>query len=90
MEDDVGPDDRREVGHPGGVGHVLDVELGAALERGLEVLDASRREVVDDVHLVAARDERVGEMGADESGAAGDEGLHEPTEARPGAAPKPG
>ena len=62
--------------------HVLGVQLGALLERGLEVRQPAGREVVDDVDLVAVRDEGVDEVGADEAGAAGDEGLHGPTQPR--------
>ena len=41
-----------------------------------EVLAPAGREVVDDPHLVAAREQRVDEVGADEAGAAGDESAH--------------
>ena len=80
MEHHLGPDDRREVGHPRGVGDVLGVQLGALLEGGLEVRQPPGREIVDDVHLVAVRDEHVDDVGADEAGAAGDEDLHGPTQ----------
>ena len=49
---------------------------GAARDRGAEVLAPAAREVVDDGHLVAAIEERVDEVGADEAGAAGDQGTH--------------
>ena len=63
-----------------GTTHALDgldlvVEARVRLEV-LDVLDAARGEVVDDVHLVAARDVRVGQMRADESRPAGDQHFH--------------
>ena len=45
---------------------------------GGDVLALARREVVDDVHLVAARDERIGDVRADEAGASGDDRPHRP------------
>ena len=47
-----------------------------ARERAVEVLALAGGEVVEDGHLVAALDERVDEVRADEAGAAGDESSH--------------
>ena len=54
----------------------ISLERRAVRERPLEVLPLAGGEVVDDGHLVAAREERVDEVRSDEPGAAGDEGLH--------------
>ena len=59
---------------------VADVELdqlGAGRQRPVEVLPPAGREVVDDRHLVAAREQRVDQVRADESRAAGDQALIE-------------
>jgi hypothetical protein len=50
-----------------------------ALAQVLDVLQAAGGQVVQDDHRVAARQEGVGEVGADEAGSAGDEGAHRPT-----------
>ena len=63
-------------GHALGVADVGLVEARAARQRGAEVLALAGDEVVDDRHLVAAIEERVDEVGADEAGAAGDQGTH--------------
>ena len=52
------------------------VEAGAARQRRAEVLALAGGEVVDDGDLVAAVEERVDEVRADEAGAAGDQGTH--------------
>ena len=62
--------------HAGRVADVGLVEAGAARQRGAEVLALAGGEVVDDGHLVAAIEERVDEVGADEAGSAGDQGTH--------------
>ena len=52
---------------------------------GVDVLAATRAEVVEHDHLVPARDEGVDEVGADEAGPAGDERAHRcSVESRPG------
>jgi hypothetical protein len=51
-------------------------QLGARRQRPVEVLAPPGREVVDDRHLVAAREQRVDQVGADEAGAAGDQSPH--------------
>src|SRR3954469_11403728 len=51
-------------------------ELGAVAARVVEVRLAARREIVDDHHVVAAGDEGVDEVAADEAGSAGDERAH--------------
>ena len=71
MEDDVGPELSAER-FDGGVADVELVELGA----GGEVVARAGGEVVDDVHLVAAREQRVDDMRADEARAACDERPH--------------
>jgi hypothetical protein len=38
----------------------------------LDVLDTARRQVVDDIHVISARDVSVRQMGADEAGTPGD------------------
>ena len=42
------------------------------LEMG-DIVDGPGREIVERVHLVAAREKRLGEMGSDETGAACDQ-----------------
>ena len=71
MEDDVRPELRAER-LDRGIADVELVELGA----GGEVLARAGREVVDNVHLVPAREQRVDDMGADEPRAACDERTH--------------
>ena len=64
--------------HGAGVAHVTNdgVELGAmvALEPLQVLLDAGPREVVEDAHLAARGQQALGQVGADEAGATGDEG----------------
>ena len=71
-------------------------DVGVRLERradvvlqqrggGVDVLAATRAEVVEHDHLVPARDQGVDEVGADEAGPAGDERAHRCSlESRPG------
>ena len=54
-------------------------ESAAALEMR-DVFDGAGRQVVEDEHLVAAIEQRLGEMRADEPGAAGDQRAHVPPE----------
>ena len=49
-----------------------------AAARGVEVLGAAGREVVDDGDLVALVEQGVDEVRSDEAGTAGDEGAHRP------------
>ena len=73
--DDVGPVD--ELGEDRRVLHLVDDDVQALVgPQVVEVLDAARREVVDDVDLVAALEQRLREVGTDEAGAAGDQCLH--------------
>ena len=65
-----------DVAHGLGIADIDRLERGAVRERPLEVPALARAEVVDDGHLVPARDERVDEVRADEAGAAGYECLH--------------
>ena len=59
-----------------GVADVALDERRAAVERRVEVLALARGEVVEDDDLVAAVEQGVDEVGADEAGAAGDECTH--------------
>ena len=77
VEDHVGRRGGDERGDALGVADVGLVQHGAAGERALEVGGAARGEVVEHLDGVAALDQRVDEVGPDEPGAAGDEGLHE-------------
>ena len=52
------------------------VELDPAAPGALEVLGLAGREVVDDGHLVAAVEQGVDEVRADEAGSAGHERTH--------------
>jgi hypothetical protein len=52
------------------------LEARAARQRRGEVLALAGGQVVDDQDLVAAVEERVDEVRADEAGAAGDQGTH--------------
>ena len=58
------------------VAHVDRVELHAALERLADPGARAAVQVVGDRDLVAAIEERVDEMGADEAGTAGDDDPH--------------
>ena len=60
----------------GGAAQVADLELSARIEvsGGLTGRMGERIEVVEDPHLLAPREQRVDEVGADETGAAGDQG----------------
>ena len=83
VEDHVGRGGRDQRGDALGVAQVGLVQHGAARERALEVGGAAGGEVVEHLDAVAARDQRVDEVGSDEPGAAGHEGLHEARHARP-------
>ena len=65
MEDDVGVDVER-------LADVVLDEAGA----GVEVLAPTRREVVDNRHLVTAGEQCVDDVRADEPGASGDDRPH--------------
>ena len=71
MQDDVRP----KLGSERLDGRIADVEL-VELGAGGEVVARAGREVVDDVHLVPAREQRIDDVGADEAGAACDERTH--------------
>ena len=73
---DLGLRSARQRGQRGAVADVELDQLGAGRQRPVEVLAAAGREVVDDRHLVAAREQRVDQIRADEAGAAGDQSLH--------------
>jgi hypothetical protein len=62
-----------QVGVEDAAEHELDV---VALAQVLDVLQAPGAEVVEQDHRVAAGEQGVGEVGADEAGPAGDEGTH--------------
>jgi hypothetical protein len=76
VEDDVGPRRGEHAAHPVRVADVGLLEARAARERGGEVLALAGGQVVDDQDLVAAIEQRVDEVRADEAGAAGDQGTH--------------
>ena len=76
MEDDLGAGAFEDPREGTGVADVLLEQLGAARERAVEVLAPSRREIVDDGHLVAAGEQGVDKVRSDEAGSAGDEGAH--------------
>ena len=65
MEHDLGADLER-------LAHIVRPEL----RRRVDIVAATRAEVVEDDDLVAPCDERVDEVGADEPGPAGDERAH--------------
>ncbi len=52
------------------------VEVRMRLEMG-DVVDRAGRQVVEDEDLVAALEQRLGQVGADEAGAAGDQNTHQ-------------
>jgi hypothetical protein len=76
VEDDVGPRRGEDAAHPLRVADVGLLEARPARERRGEVLALAGGEVVDDHDLVAAVEELVDEVRADEAGAAGDQGTH--------------
>ena len=66
-----------QLGHQLNIGAGVDdvVEAVVGLEVA-DVVDASRRQIVDDEDFVAAPEQLLGQVGADEAGAAGDEITH--------------
>ena len=76
VEDDVGPRRGEHAAHAPRVADVGLLEAGAPRQRAAEVLALAGGQVVDDRDLVAAIEERVDEVRADEAGAAGDQGTH--------------
>ena len=54
------------------VGKVAKTQLDPLARRG-QIIEAAGPEIVDDAHAIAARDQRVHQVRADEAGAAGDE-----------------
>ncbi len=66
-----------ELGDDRGVQHAVDheMEVGVVGEVG-DVLQAAGREVVDDEHLVAVGEKKVGEVRADETGPTRDQCSH--------------
>ena len=71
-----GPDAVDQVAHRARVADVGLDQLRRRARAAGEVLALAGGEVVDDGHVVAALDERVDEVRADEPGASGDESLH--------------
>ena len=67
---DLGPDSIEE-----GTERLTDVVL-VQLRRRVQVLAAARREAVHDVHLVAAREQRIDDVRADETRSSGDHRPH--------------
>ena len=76
VEDDLRPPLVEQVGDRGGVRTSDSTSSAPAPIAPVEVLPASAREVVDHDDVVAALDQRVDQVRADESGPAGDQGLH--------------
>ena len=81
MEDDGG---RGRADHRRHAVRVAQVDLVQHRLRS-DVLPPPRGEVVEHVHVVPARQQRVDEVGSDEAGTAGHEGSHRRGDARPGA-----
>jgi hypothetical protein len=76
VEHDLGARPLEQLEHRPGVTDVGLDQLGAALERRRQVLPPAGRDVVHHGHLVAAVEQRVDEVRADEAGAACHEGPH--------------
>jgi hypothetical protein len=76
VEDGLGPTLGGQRAQRRGVADVELDQLGARRQRPLEVDQASGREVVDDRHLVPARQQSVDQIRADKSRAAGDQASH--------------
>ena len=74
VEHDVGPPLAQQPAHGAGVAHVGLFERGAVAQRAGQVLPPPAREVVNCQHLVAPGDERVDQVGTDETRAARDYG----------------
>ena len=72
VEDDVGVDVER-------LADVVLLQPGALVQE----LAAAGREIVDDGDVVAARDERIDEVRADEPGSSGNDGPHAPYPRQP-------
>ena len=75
MEHDLGSRFGEDPRHLGRVADVCLVQDRAAGKRFLEVLALARREVVDHRDAIAAGDQGVDEIGADEPGSACDEAV---------------
>ena len=82
MEDHLGLDLLDELHERRGFADVDPLELSAGLQRRLKVALVPAGKVVDDGHAVAAGDQRVNEVRADEAGPAGHEGPHATAESR--------
>ena len=76
MEDDLGLRRRERRAHEVEVAHVADVELEPAPHRVRDPPARRPPQVVERGHVVAARQQRVDEMGADEARGTGDEDAH--------------
>jgi hypothetical protein len=76
VEDDLRPLLGEDAGDRVRVADVGAVQPHPALQRAGEIGLLAGGQVVDDGDLVAAVDEGVDEVGADEAGSAGDEGAH--------------
>ena len=74
VEHDVRAPLAQQPAHGAGVAHVGLLERGAVAQRGGQVLPPPAREIVDRHHLVAPGDERVDQVGSDETRAARDYG----------------
>jgi hypothetical protein len=76
VEDDLGPRRREGGADEVEVADVGDVEVEPAAHRVRHPAPRRPAQVVERRHVVAAGEQRVDEMGADEPGAAGDEDAH--------------
>ena len=76
MEDDLGPLGSGQLLERGAVADVGLDQLRAGSKRSVEVLPLAGREVIDDDHLVAAREQGVDQIRADKPRAACHQSLH--------------
>ena len=76
VKDHLGPDGREQLEQRSRITHVKFVQDRAAGQRLRQVCALAGAEVVDHVHAVTARLQRIDEVRPDEAGAAGDHALH--------------
>ena len=76
VEDQLGPGGLEHRGDRVGIADVSDLQGRPLGDRRLQVLGLPGREGVDHRHAVSARDQRIDQVRADESGAACDQAVH--------------
>ena len=76
VEDELGRSGGKDLRNGGSVGDVRDAQYRAPFDRLLKVRALAGREIVDHRHTVAAADERIDDVRADEAGAPCDETVH--------------